>query len=88
MVGYLHEALYAFCNILGEFGDGYGARRATEILCWDLSAPLSVTRPLTKRYEAMKRRTGARLTDLKSDGNTRTTTLEHDLLTVHKVLDP
>ena len=43
-----HEALYTFCHILGEFGDGYGARRATEIFCRDLSAPLSVTWPLKK----------------------------------------
>ena len=45
---YQHETLYAFCNILGKFGDGYGARRTTKILCWDLSAPLSITRPLKK----------------------------------------
>ena len=52
---YQHETLYAFRNILGEFGNSYGARRATEILCWDLSAPLSVTWPLKKKRKDVRR---------------------------------
>lgn len=58
---YQHETLDAFCHILGEFGDGYGTRRATEILCWDLSAPLSITRPLKKSNvrQLKKKETGA-----------------------------
>ena len=85
---YQHETLYAFCHILGEFGNGYGARRATEILCWDLSAPLSITWPLKKRCETMKKKWSNVLTNLESDGNAGSTTLEHDLLTVDEVPDP
>ena len=86
---YQYETLYTFCYILGEFGNCNGARRATEILGWDLSAPLSITRPLNKkRCEAMNKEKTRVLTDLEPDGNAGSTTLKHNLLTVDKILDP
>ena len=48
---YQHETLYAFRHIFGEFGNRYRAGRAPKIFCWDLSAPLSITRPLKKICE-------------------------------------
>ena len=86
---YLHETLYTFCYIFGKFGHRDRARRTTEILCRDLSAPLSVARPLKERCKTMKKKIGTvLLTDLQSDGDAGTSTLEYDMLTIGKVLDP
>jgi hypothetical protein len=80
--------MYTSCHVLSKCGNDDRARRATEILCWDLSVPWSITRPLKKRCEIIKRKNWSSIfTDPNSDGNIGTTSLE-ELPTVGKVLDP
>lgn len=46
MSAYLDETLYTFGNVLCKLGHCDGPRGAPEVFRWDLSAPLSIARPL------------------------------------------
>lgn len=82
---YVDEALNTFCHVFGKFGPCDWSRRATEVLCRNLPAPLAVARPLRYRIStALLERN--RSSHFEADGYAWTTALEDGLVTVLETL--